>query len=261
VDFGIRAKTAVVTASSGGMGRNIALALAAEGANIVLFARSADKLKAVADEIESLHGRNGVQAVPVAGSLLVREDLDRLAATLKSRFGGPDILVLNTGRPPNPLRATLDETDEERWHEAYRVQLWSVIQTANTLLPLMMGRGWGRIVAITSASAKAPMPAHALSTVFRAGVAAYMKHLANEVAAHGITVNCAAPALIENPHRLGTNAYTAEAKRERLKLSPIGREGTQEEFVSVVTFLASRQAGYLNGQTIQVEGGMTSSTF
>lgn len=258
MDFGIRGKTAVVTASSGGMGRNIALALAAEGAHIVLFARSADKLRSVADEIESQHG---VQALPVAGSLLLREDVERLADTLKARFGGPDIMVLNTGRPPNPLRATLDETDEQRWHEAYRTQLWSVILATNTLLPLMLGRGWGRIVAITSASAKAPMPAHALSTVFRAGVAAYMKHLANEVANKGITVNCAAPALIDNSHRRGPHAYTPEATRERLKFSPMGREGTQEEFVSVVTFLASRQAGYLTGQSIQVEGGMTSSIF
>ena len=193
MNLGIRGKVALVTASSGGMGRNIAHALAAEGVDIVLFARTAEKLAAVAREIESKHG---VRTLAVSGDMLVHADVERLAAAVKT-FGGPDILVLNTGRAPNPLRATLDETEEARWQQAYQNQLWSVIQVACSAVPLMLERGWGRIIAITSASAKEPMPRHALSTVFRAGVTTYMKHLANEVGGKGITVNCVAPALIE----------------------------------------------------------------
>ncbi len=253
MDLGIRGKTALVTASSGGMGRNIALALAAEGANVVLFARSADKLRDVAQEIERTHG---VRALPVAGDMLVRADVERLASTLEREVGGPDIVVLLTGRPPNPIRATLDETDEARWHEAYHNQLWGAIQVMNHAVPLMLKRGWGRILAITSASVKQPMPHHCLSTVFRAGVTAYMKHLANEVAASGITVNCIAPALIDTSHRTGTSAYSEAQSEARKKLTPLGRLGTQEEFAGVVAFLASVQAGFITGASIQVEGGM-----
>jgi 3-oxoacyl-[acyl-carrier protein] reductase len=257
MDLGLRGKRALVTASSGGMGANIARALAAEGANVVLFARTADKLQAVAREIA---GQHGVKAHAVAGSMLAATDVARLAATLKD-LGGVDIVVLVTGRPPNPLRTTLEETDEARWHEAYRSQLWGAIQVIGGVVPLMLNRGWGRIIAITSASAKQPMAVHALSTVFRAGVTAYMKGLANELGGKGITVNCVAPALIETPHRTGTSAYTAEQASHRVQLTPLGRMGTQEELCGVVTFLASQQAGFVTGSTIAVEGGMVGALF
>ena len=253
MNLGISGKLALVTASSTGMGRNIALALAAEGVNVALFARSAAKLQGVAKEIEQEHG---VRALAIPGDMLVRADVDRLAAVLQSEFGGLDILVLNTGRAPNPIRATLEESEEARWHEAYQNQLWGTIQVVNSVVPLMLKRGWGRIIAITSASVKQPMPHHSLSTVFRAGVTAYMKHLSNEVAAGGITVNCVAPALIDTPHRSGSAAYTAGQIEARKKLTPLGRMGTQEEVSGVVAFLASRQAGFITGSTVQVEGGM-----
>ncbi|CAG2153726.1 3-oxoacyl-[acyl-carrier-protein] reductase FabG [Cupriavidus yeoncheonensis] len=256
MDLGIKGKTALITASSGGMGRNIAHALAAEGVNVVLFARSADKLQAVTEEIEAQHG---VEAIAVPGNMLVRDDVERLAATLRQNGGGPDIVVLNTARPPNPIRATLEENDEARWKEAYENQLWGTIQVVTHVIPLMLDRGWGRIIAITSASVKQPMPHHSLSTVFRAGVTAYMKHLSNEVGASGITVNCVAPALIDTSHRSDGAAYSAEQTAARKKLTPLGRLGTQQETTGVVTFLASMQAGFVNGATIPVEGGMVGS--
>ncbi len=249
----INGKTALVTASSAGMGRNIAHTLAAEGVNVVLFARTAEKLQAVAHEIEHQHG---VKALAVAGDMLVQSDVERLASTLKSRFGGPDIVVLNTGRAPNPIRATLGESEEARWHEAYHSQLWGTIQVATHVVPTMLERGWGRIIAVTSASVKEPMPHHSLSTVFRAGVTAYMKHLANEVGSRGITVNCVAPALIDTPHRSGAAAYGEAQTQARKKLTPLGRMGRQEEVCGVVAFLASMQAGFITGSSINVEGGM-----
>ena len=253
MDFGIQGKVALVTASSAGMGRSIAHALAKEGSNVVLFARSAEKLQGVADEL--MH-EYGVRALPVAGSMLDAADVSTLAQVVQDQFGGLDILVLNTARAPNPLRATVDENDLARWQEAYDNQLRAVIQMTNTTLPLMLNRGWGRIIAITSASVKSPMPHHALSTVFRAGVSAYIKHLANEIGARGITANCVAPALIDTSHRIGAAAYTEEQAAARKKLTPLGRMGTQEEVSSVVAFLASRQAGFVTGSTIPVEGGM-----
>ncbi|MDR6860930.1 SDR family oxidoreductase [Variovorax guangxiensis] len=253
MDLGIKGKVALVTASSAGMGKNISHALAAEGVNVVLFARTAEKLEAVAAEIREKHG---VKALPVAGDMLAQADVERLAAVIRHEFGGLDILVLNTGRAPNPLRATLEETEQQRWHEAYQNQLWGTIQVVNGVLPLMLDRGWGRVIAITSSSVKQPMPHHSLSTVFRAGVTAYMKHLANEVGGRGITVNCVAPALIDTSHRTGGAAYTPAQAEARRKLTPLGRMGKQEEVCGVVTFLASMQAGFVTGSSINVEGGM-----
>ena len=253
MDLGIKGKVALVTASSAGMGRNIANALAAEGVDLVLFARTAEKLGAVAEEIRQRHG---VKALAVPGDMLVQADVERLATEVREAFGGLDILVLNTGRAPNPLRATLEETEAERWHEAYHNQLWGTIQVANGVMPLMLERRWGRVIAITSSSVKQPMPHHSLSTVFRAGVTAYVKHLANEVGAKGITANCVAPALIDTSHRKGAAAYTPAQAEARRKLTPLGRMGRQEEVCGVVTFLASMQAGFITGSTINVEGGM-----
>ena len=257
MNLGIDGKVALVTAASGGMGRNIARALAAEGAKVVLFARSADKLQQIAAEIEQDYG---AKAQVVVGSMLVADDVQRLAGTL-SNMGGPDIVVLVTGRPPNPLRDTLKETEVPRWQEAYENQLLSVVQVVNGVAPLMVDKGWGRIVAITSASAKQPLAVHALSTVFRAGVTAYMKGLANELGPKGITVNCVAPALIDTTHRTGAAAYSAAQTQRREGLTPLGRMGTQEELCGVVAFLASRQAGFVTGSTIAVEGGMIASLF
>ena len=257
MDLGIHGKLALVTASSGGMGRNIAHALAAEGTNVVLFARTAAKLDATAREIELRHG---VRAHAVVGSMLDAQDVARLTSRLRE-LGGPDIVVLVTGRPPNPLRATLDETDEQRWRTAYDNQLWSVVQLLIAAMPLMLERGWGRVIAVTSASAKQPMANHALSTVFRAGVTAYLKGLAGEVGSRGITVNCVAPALIDTSHRSGSAAYSAEQTEQRKRLTPLGRMGTQDELCGVVAFLASTQAGFITGSTIAVEGGMIASLF
>jgi 3-oxoacyl-[acyl-carrier protein] reductase len=258
MDLGIKGKTALVTASSGGMGKNIANALAAEGANVVLFARSEDKLKALAQEISEHYG---VRVIAQAGDMRSSDDVAALKEAIKTEFDGLDIVVLNTARPPNPIRETTEETDMSRWDEAYQNQLAGVLQVVSQVIPLITARGWGRVIAITSASVKAPMAHHSLSTVFRAGVTAYMKHLANEVGARGVTVNCVAPALIETPHRAGSAAYTPAQAEARKRLTPLGRMGTQSELAGVVTFLASVQAGFITGATIPVEGGMLGSLF
>ena len=195
----------------------------------------------------------------MAGDMLNPSDVTQLAQCLDTSFKGPDILILNSPRPPNPLRSTLDETDEARWHEAYQNQLWSSIQLSNHVLPMMLKKGWGRIIAVTSASVKQPMPHHSLSTVFRAGMTAYIKHLANEVGEHGITANCVAPALIDNSHRTGLAAYSEAQMKARQKMTPLGRIGTQEELSGTVSFLASMQAGFITGTTLMVDGGMSGS--
>ncbi|ALM84247.1 SDR family oxidoreductase [Bordetella sp. N] len=256
MDLGIKGKTALVTASSGGMGKNIAHALAAEGANIVLFARSEDKLAAVAQELRTEYD---VQALAIAGDMRAPDSIESLFRGVTQEFGTLDIAVLNSGRPPTPLRATVDETDPQRWDEAYQTQLVATIQVAQRAHQLMTNGG--RIIAITSASVLHPMPHHALSTVFRAGITAYLKHLANEIGARGITVNCIAPALIETPHRSGGAAYTPEQMEARKKMNVLGRMGTQDELCATVAFLASAHAGFITGSTVRVDGGMAGNLF
>jgi 3-oxoacyl-[acyl-carrier protein] reductase len=253
VDLGIAGKLAIVTASSGGLGDAAARALAAEGVNLALFARSGDRLRANAAEIEQ---RYQVRALAVSGDMRSRKDVENLAAAVEREFGGPDILILNTGRPPLPTREVLKETEDERWEEAYRTQLWGAILVTQVVVPLLVQRGWGRVIAITSASVKQPMASHGLSTVFRAGVTGLMKHLANEVAAKGVTVNCVCPASIATPS-LGRSYDFSE----RIKRVPVGRMGRPEELAATVAFLASDLAGFITGASVQVDGGMVASLY
>lgn len=253
MDLGIAGKVAVLTGASGGLGESIALALAGEGVNLVLFARSADKLGQVASAVRARHA---VRVVAVAGDMRSRDDVGRLGEAVCAEFGGADILVVNTGRPPLPMREALDETDDERWEEAYRTQLWAAILVLREIAPMLVQRGWGRVIAVTSASVMQPMEKHALSTVFRAGVTGYLKHLANETAASGVTVNAVCPASVETR---GLRASYDLA--ERARRIPVRRVGKPEELAAAVAFLASRQAGYITGVSLPVDGGQNASLF
>jgi 3-oxoacyl-[acyl-carrier protein] reductase len=251
MNLGIAGRTAIVTAASGGLGAAVASRLAAEGANVALFSRSEEPLRELASCIVQEHG---VRALPVAGDMRVRKHVERLVAEVRREFGGPDILVLNTGRPPLPGRDLMDETDDERWEEAYRTQLWGAMLVSRAITPLLVERKWGRIVCIGSASVKQPMARHALSTVFRAGVAGLMKHLANEVGRHGVTVNTVCPASVETESL--ARSYDLG---ERLARIPVGRLGRPDELAAAVAFLASDLAGFITGVSVPVDGGMVSA--
>lgn len=251
MNLGITGKTAIVTAASSGLGEYAARALAAEGVNLVLFARSADTLRAKA---EAMATQYGVKVVPVAGDMRIAADVDRLIAETQRAFGSPDILVLNTGRPPVPMREVLDETEDARWQDAYETQLRGAVRVVGKVAPLLVARGWGRIVGITSASVKQPMTKHGLSTVFRAGLTGYLRHLANEIAASGVTVNTVCPASV------GTEAmeksYDLTVRAQQV---PMRRIGKPEELGAMVAFLCSDLAGFTTGAAIQVDGGMVAA--
>lgn len=251
MNLGISGKTAIVTASSGGLGEYAARALAAEGVNLVLFARSADTLRAKAADIAKQHG---VKVLPVAGDMRNAADVDRLVAECQREFGDPHILVLNTGRPPVPMREVLDENDDARWLDAYDTQLRGAVRVVGKVAPVMVKRGWGRIVGITSATVKQPMTKHGLSTVFRAGLTGYLRHLANEIAATGVTVNTVCPASI------GTEALAKSYDlNTRAQQVPMKRIGKPEELGAMVAFFCSELAGYTTGAAIQVDGGMVAA--
>jgi 3-oxoacyl-[acyl-carrier protein] reductase len=251
MDLGIVGKRAVVIGGSSGLGLAACEALAAEGVNLVLFARGREQLKTARDALTKAHG---VHVETVSGDLTRRADVVALADRLRES-GGVDILILNTPRPPSPMRDFLDEDDDERWNDAYQNQLHGALNVLREITPLIVdGEAWGRIIGITSASVKQPMPRHAISSIFRSGVQAALKHLSLEIAEHGVTVNSVAPATIVTP----TFAQFHNLE-DRIAATPLKRFGTLEEFGGTVAFLASQQSGFITGQVIQLDGGRTSS--
>ena len=250
MDLGIRGKRALVIGGSTGLGQASAGALAAEGVDIAIFARDPAKLDAAVASISRSHG---VRSEGFAGDITVQDDVKALR-DWTARTGGIDILVLNTPRPPSPMHEFLAETEDARWQKAYADQLEGALFVLRHLTPLLLNKGWGRIVAITSASIKNPYPRHALSTIFRAGVQAALKHLSEEIAEHGVTVNAVAPATVRTP--TFAQFHNLEA---RVAATPLKRAGTMEELGGTVAFLASQYAGYITGETIQLDGGRTRS--
>ncbi|MCG7400322.1 SDR family oxidoreductase [Caballeronia zhejiangensis] len=248
MDLGIAGKRAVIIGGSRGLGYAVCEALASEGVDLVVFARDRLRLDACR---QALRREHGTTVDVCAGDLSKDEDVSRLA-DVAAQGQGAQILILNTPRPPSPMRDFLDETEQARWDAAYQHQLHGALLVLRTLTPLVARSGWGRVIAITSASVKQPMPRHAISTIFRAGVQAALKHLAMEVAEQGVTVNAVAPATIVTPtfetfHNLG----------ERIAKVPLKRAGKPGELAATVAFLASEHAGFISGQTIQVDGGAT----
>jgi 3-oxoacyl-[acyl-carrier protein] reductase len=252
MNLGIEGKLAVVTGSSKGLGFAVCEALAAERVNLMLFARNEVELEAARADLTK---RYSVKVSFIAGDMTLQDDIRRLGQALRER-GGVDILVLNTARPPHPLREFLAETDPERWDVSYRTQLLGACMVLQEVTPIMIRKGWGRVVAITTASVKQPMPLHALSTIFRAGLMGALKQMANEIAATGVTVNSVSPAAIRSSAFAGT--FDLE---ERARGTPMKRLGTVEELAGTVTFLTSQQAGYIHGSNVQVDGGWTATMF
>lgn len=248
MDLNIAGKRAVVIGGSSGLGLAVCERLAAEGVHLVVFARDAAKLAETRDQLQRAHG---VQVDTVAGDITREDDIDRLAqAAAEGR--GTQILVLNTPRPPSPMRDFLEENDNARWEQAHQQQLHGALLVLRKITPLLLGSGWGRVVAITSASVKQPLPRHALSTIYRAGVHAALKHLAMELAAKGVTVNAVAPATVITP--TFATFHNLEARTQAV---PMKRVGKPEELSATVAFLASDLAGFITGETIQLDGGQT----
>jgi 3-oxoacyl-[acyl-carrier protein] reductase len=250
MDLGIGGKRALIVGGSAGLGLACCNALAAEGVDVAVFARTSDKVKATAERISARHG---VRAQGFAGDISSQEDVKALRDWARNT-GGVDIILLNTPRPPSPMRDFIDETDDDRWDSAYANQLQGALFILRHLTPLLMNKGWGRIIGLTSASVKQPMPRHAISSIFRAGVQAALKHLVDELAPHGITVNTVAPATVLTP--TFSRFHDLDA---RIASTPLKRAGTMEELGATVAFLASQHAGYITGATIQFDGGMTRS--
>ncbi len=253
MDLGLTGRTALVIGSTSGLGLAIAKVLAVEGANVVLSGRRGEVAKAEAAALPS--------AVGVELDLQQPETVEHALTQVRDAFGQIDILVLNGGGPTPGLAS---ELTPERLEQATRTLLSAQILLANSVLPSMRARNWGRILAIGSSGVQQPIPNLASSNIARAALAGYLKTLASEVAADGVTVNMILPGRISTDRVAGLDARNAqiagasvqEIKSQSESTIPAGRYGRAAEFADVAAFLCSDRASYVVGAQIRVDGGL-----
>ena len=254
MDLGLAGRVALVTAASKGMGKASAMGLAAEGAKVVICARTESELKTAAEEIRA---RTRAEVLAIPADVTKKDDVSALVDRAIKTFGHIDILVANAGGPP---RGYFEEMTDEQWQGAFDVSLLSVVRLVRGVLPSMKARRWGRILTIQSVSVKQPIPELLLSNAVRPGVAGMMKTLAGQLGKDGITVNTVCPGKIMTDRFLGGQKISGLSREQYLARAvedvPVGRVGTPEEFANVIVFLASERASYVTGVSVQVDGGL-----
>ena len=246
MNLGLAGRHAVVGGASAGLGLATAAALAAEGVEVLLVSRDADRLEEARKKI-------GDRAAIFAADLSTREGARAVVEEASRRFETTDILVANTGGPPPGLAAGADVDVLEA---AIDRCLLAMVELCGGLLPGMTKQGWGRIVAITSTGVRQPLSAMVNSNAARAGLTGYLKTLAREVIGHGVTVNSILPGsqLTDRLESLigdGLDGYLAN--------HPAQRAGRPEDFGQIAAFLCSEPANYLTGVALSVDGGADTS--
>jgi 3-oxoacyl-[acyl-carrier protein] reductase len=253
MDLGIAGKRALVCASSSGLGKACAISLSVEGVQVWINGRDADRLAAAAVEIEALTGRRPY-------TILADIDTAQGRTTALTACPEPDILVCNSGGP-KPGR--LADWTEAAWSDVVAAKMIAPILLIQAVIGGMRQRGFGRVVAITSAMVKTPKFPMALSTGPRAGLTALCKALAGEAAGDGVTVNCILPEKIETDRLAQMTRSLARARQvdeavaraEMVGAIPAGRFGRPSEVGDACAFLCSDRAGYITGQNLQLDGG------
>lgn len=261
MDLQLQGKRALVCAASRGLGYATASALAREGAEVFICARSAGELEVAAHK---LGAENPTRVHAQAADLSRADDVTALLQKVSQQMGGVDILVYNVGGPAMSLAAT---TPPSAWQQGFTQLFLSAVHLITPLLPPMQKQGYGRIIAITSLSVAEPIDGLAVSTAMRASLTAWLKQLASEVAASGITVNCLMPGVIhtqriEDLRRAKAKSLNTTLDEEMQKTAatiPAGRLGRPEELAALAAFLASPLSAYITGQNIAVDGGQRRS--
>ena len=257
MDLRLQGKVALVAASSRGLGRAAAEALAAEGCDLIMCARGEADLNSCVQHIVET---TGVRVVGTAADLSDPTGVDRVVASGVETLGRVDILVTNTGGPPS---GPFESHTPEAWREAVAQNLDSVVNLCRTVLPGMKERGFGRIINVTSIAVKQPVDGLILSNSVRAAVTGFAKSLANEVASFGITVNNVLPGYTrtERLQQLAESIGASQGKTPEQACAaweseiPARRLGEPEELAALIAFLASERAGYITGTSIPVDGG------
>lgn len=258
MDLNIKGKTALVCASSRGLGRGCAEALAEAGVDLVLNARGAQALEQTAQEIRD---RWGVKVTTVAGDVSNEDD----RAALIKAAQGVDILVNNAGGPPPGLWS---DWNRDNFIKALDANMLAPIALMTALLPGMIDKGWGRVVNITSGSVKAPIPQLGLSNSARAGLTGYVAGTSRQVAPFGVNINNLLPGIHDTDRAASLdggvskaqNISVEDARAQRIATIPARRYGTAADFGAMCAFLCSDRAQFIVGQNILLDGGAVNAT-
>ena len=243
MELGLQGRVAIVAAASKGLGRAVALGLAAEGAKLAICARGAPALEQTASEI-------GADVLAQELDVTNESQVRNFVRATFDRFGRIDICVTNAGGPPAKPFASASVED---WRAAVDLNLMSTLFFAREVLPIMKERRWGRFITITSVAVLQPVDGLILSNAVRSASRGLVKSLSNEYAPHNVLVNNVCP------------GYTATERLKKLNVQPesqipLGRVATPEEFANVVVFLASERASYITGVSIPVDGGWSKAS-
>ena len=248
MDLGIKGRKAIVCASSHGLGKACATALAREGVDVLINGRDAEALEATAETIRQQ--APDVRVLTVAGS--VSDPACR--AALLDALPDPDILVNNAGGPPP---GDFRDWDRDTWIAALDANMLSAIELIRLTLDGMTARGFGRIVNITSSTVRTPIPVLGLSNAARAGLTNFVFGLVPQVSAQGVTINNLLPGPFDTNRLRNSKELTQHLTRN----SVAGRVGDPDELGATCAFLCSRHAGYLTGQNILLDGGLYPGSF
>ena len=250
--FDLHGMTALVTGASGGIGSAIAKALASQGARLAISGSNAGKLRAFRDELDSHTPQHlgEVDHVAITCDLSDAESVEKLIPAAVDSLGKLDILVNNAGITRDNLAMRMKD---EEWDAVIKVNLEAAFRLMRAACKPMMKARFGRIVTITSVVGATGNPGQVNYAAAKGGLTAMSKALAQEVASRGITVNCVAPGFIRTAMTDGLPDAQKEALNGRI---PMGRMGEGEDIGAAVAYLASREAGYVTGQTLHVNGGM-----
>jgi 3-oxoacyl-[acyl-carrier protein] reductase len=240
MDLGLKDRIAVVAASSKGLGKAVALGLAAEGAKLAICARGEEELRRTAAEIPT-------EVLAQTVDVTVEAQVRGFVEAVMRKFGRVDICVTNAGGPPAKKFA---DTSLDDWRSAVDLNFMSTLYFAQSVLPHMKEQRWGRVITISSVAVLQPVDGLILSNAARSAVRGLVKSLSNEYAPYNVLVNNVCP------------GYTATERLKKLDVHPeaqipLGRIGTPEEFASLVVFLASERSSYITGVSIPVDGGWT----
>jgi 3-oxoacyl-[acyl-carrier protein] reductase len=242
----LQGRVALVTGASQGIGRACALALAECGATIALAARNEEKLSAVAREIAAAGGEASAFALDLASE----DSIKACAKTVIERLGTVDILVNNAGITRDILSLRMKKKD---WDDVLTTNLTGAFLMTQACMGSMLKTRWGRVINITSVVGETGQAGQANYAASKAGLIGLTKSLAKELASRTITVNAVAPGFIETAM---TAVLTEEQKAAMTTHIPLGRSGTDKDIAAAVAFLASEEAGYITGHTLDVNGGM-----